>query len=224
MSTETIDIGTVEITREDVREYRKTATVRAGKAIRGGVMPTLEGDHSFEAGDYIAGPGAAGEFWPVKRAIFEATYAALPDAEQAGAQGDDRRRPYRAAIGADAIVVRADGSKIIFGDAIYHPENVAEAKAYAAQPAAAAIDDLGAAWAEAEAVLPEGWSLTSLVLIGLRTHAYGHEGHWQAWAEDRSGGLTDEAWDAAYGPTPAAALHNLAARLAADAPQPEEER
>lgn len=74
MSAETIDIGTVEITREDVREYRKVATVRAGRAIRGGTIPTLEGEHTFETGDYIAGPGAAGEFWPVKRAIFEATY------------------------------------------------------------------------------------------------------------------------------------------------------
>jgi hypothetical protein len=74
MSSETIDFATGEVTRTDPRRYRKTATVRAGQAIRAGVIPTLEGDHSFEAGDYICGPGAAGEFWPVKRAIFEATY------------------------------------------------------------------------------------------------------------------------------------------------------
>ena len=77
--SETIDIGDVEITREDVHEYRKTATVRAGRAVRGGVLPTLEGDHTFEAGDYIAGPGAAGEFWPVRKDIFEATYAEVDD-------------------------------------------------------------------------------------------------------------------------------------------------
>ncbi len=75
MSGETIDFPTGEVTRIDPIEYRKTATVRAGQAIRGGVIPTLEGDHTFEAGDYICGPGAAGEFWPVKRAIFEATHA-----------------------------------------------------------------------------------------------------------------------------------------------------
>ena len=45
------------------------------------------------------------------------------------------RRPYTAEIGMDALVVRADGSSINFGDAIYHPENVAEAEAYAARSA-----------------------------------------------------------------------------------------
>ena len=75
MSAETIDIGGVEITRTEPSLYHKTAKVRAGQAIRSGTIPTLEGDHTFEAGDYICGPGAAGEFWPVKRAIFEATYA-----------------------------------------------------------------------------------------------------------------------------------------------------
>lgn len=74
MSVETIDSMGAEITREEPREYRKVATVKAGKAIQGGTIPTLEGDHTFEAGDYICGPGAAGEFWPVRRDIFEATY------------------------------------------------------------------------------------------------------------------------------------------------------
>jgi hypothetical protein len=78
MSAETIDSLGTEVTRTDPREYRreyrKVAIVKAGQAIRGGVMATLEGDHTFEAGDYICGPGAGGEFWPVKRAIFEATY------------------------------------------------------------------------------------------------------------------------------------------------------
>jgi hypothetical protein len=55
-------------------EYRKTATVKAVQAETGGVIPTLEGDHTYEAGDYICGPGAEGEYWPVKRTIFEATY------------------------------------------------------------------------------------------------------------------------------------------------------
>ena len=60
--------------RENVREYRKTATVMAGQAPAPGIIPTLEGDHSYEAGDYICGPGQAGEYWPVRRSIFEATY------------------------------------------------------------------------------------------------------------------------------------------------------
>jgi hypothetical protein len=48
----------------------------------------------------------------------------------------DRRRPYTAEIGMDALVKRADGSTINFGDAIYHPENADEARAYAARVAA----------------------------------------------------------------------------------------
>jgi hypothetical protein len=68
---------TAPVPRGPVREYRKTATVMAGQAPTGGTIPTLEGDHTYEAGDYIAGPGQAGEFWPVKRAIFEATYEPL---------------------------------------------------------------------------------------------------------------------------------------------------
>lgn len=41
------------------------------------------------------------------------------------------RRPYTVAIGMDALVKRADGSSINFGDAIYHPGNADEARAYA---------------------------------------------------------------------------------------------
>jgi hypothetical protein len=41
----------------------------------------------------------------------------------------DPRRPYTAEIGMDALVKRADGSTINFGDAIYHPENADEARA-----------------------------------------------------------------------------------------------
>lgn len=71
------------VPRGEVREYRKTATVRAGQAPTGGTISTLEGVHTFEAGDYIAGPGQAGEYWPVKRSIFEATYQALEDVTDA---------------------------------------------------------------------------------------------------------------------------------------------
>ena len=43
-----------------VREYRKTATVYAEQAMTDGVISTLEGDHSYEAGDYIC-TGVRGE-------------------------------------------------------------------------------------------------------------------------------------------------------------------
>jgi hypothetical protein len=39
-----------------------------------GWVPTLEGGHVVTPGDWIAGPGAAGEFWPIKAAVFAATY------------------------------------------------------------------------------------------------------------------------------------------------------
>jgi len=78
-NSEIINSLGVEVTRTDVREYRKTATVRAGQAWASGTIPTLEGEHTFEAGDYIAGPGAAGEYWPVKKAIFEATYVPVDE-------------------------------------------------------------------------------------------------------------------------------------------------
>lgn len=40
-----------------------------------GSINTREGRLSIVAGEhYIVGPGAEGEFWPVKKSIFEATY------------------------------------------------------------------------------------------------------------------------------------------------------
>jgi len=78
--------------RGEVREYRKTATVLAGQAPTGGTIPTLEGDHTYEAGDYIAGPGQAGEFWPVKRSIFEATYEPIDAARLSYDRGADAIR------------------------------------------------------------------------------------------------------------------------------------
>lgn len=41
----------------------------------GGHINTREGVLKITAGEhYIVGPGAEGEFWPVKKSIFEATY------------------------------------------------------------------------------------------------------------------------------------------------------
>lgn len=63
----------MSVDRHIVHEYRKTATVRALQSPWPGVVHTLEGDMTYEAGDYICtGPG--GESWPVKKEIFEATY------------------------------------------------------------------------------------------------------------------------------------------------------
>lgn len=56
-----------------VKEYRKTATVHAMRMDRPFAVETLEGTMHGEAGDYLC-EGPAGERWPIKRAIFEATY------------------------------------------------------------------------------------------------------------------------------------------------------
>lgn len=44
-----------------------------------GTINTSEGPVSIKAGQhYIVGPGAGGEFWPVRKDIFEATYEVIP--------------------------------------------------------------------------------------------------------------------------------------------------
>lgn len=70
-------------------------------------------------------------------------------------------------------------------------------------------DSLDAAWAEAEAALPEGWQL--VLLRGLA-------GDYSAHAEDISKRPDDGSWTHeeerfAFGRTPAAALRALAAKL-----------
>lgn len=42
------------------------------------IIPTLEGDHRGEVGDWII-KGVKGEFYPCKPDIFEATYESVPD-------------------------------------------------------------------------------------------------------------------------------------------------
>ena len=40
-----------------------------------GTIKTLEGDYVITAGmHYVVGPGHKGEYWPIEREIFEATY------------------------------------------------------------------------------------------------------------------------------------------------------
>ena len=80
----------------------------------------------------------------------------------------------------------------------------------AADPALAAALELGLAWQEAEAALPEGWAKENL------QHTAMMDQRWQAEAGSRIGPVIQ--WNKvrtviAEGPTPAAALRALAARL-----------
>ena len=56
------------------QEYRKTATVFATPALTDGEIETPEGVMRFAAGDYIVTDNPPTHAWPVKRAVFEATY------------------------------------------------------------------------------------------------------------------------------------------------------
>jgi hypothetical protein len=58
--------------------YRKTALVQARQATAPGSIATLEGEMRYAAGDWLLGPGAAGEFWPCAREVFERTYERVP--------------------------------------------------------------------------------------------------------------------------------------------------
>lgn len=77
------------------------------------------------------------------------------------------------------------------------------------QSAEAPADSLDAAWAEAEAALPEGWAIDGLYRVVARTslerewEVIVHEDDWQGDEDNHHG----------RGPTPAAALRALAARL-----------
>ena len=82
-----------------------------------------------------------------------------------------------------------------------HPENRPRFDAARSSPAPAGLD---AAWAEVEAALPEGWWLDYLML---------DEEDPVRWAALARKDRRDDDWVEAYGPTPAAALHALTARL-----------
>lgn len=58
----------------DTEEYVETASVRAVKMPQPFIVGTLEGRQKGGPGDYLVGPGAQGEFWPVRASIFEATH------------------------------------------------------------------------------------------------------------------------------------------------------
>lgn len=66
-----LDEGREAVNEE--REYRKTATVMARQMAEAFTVETLEGTMTGQPGDYLC-RGPAGEEWPIKREIFEATY------------------------------------------------------------------------------------------------------------------------------------------------------
>lgn len=60
------------------KRYRKIASVEAVQMIEDFQVETLEGTHQGYAGDYLC-RGIAGEYWPVKKEIFEKTYVPIID-------------------------------------------------------------------------------------------------------------------------------------------------
>jgi len=52
----------------------KTAPVTAVAMPCAFSIETLEGVMKARPGDYLAGPGAAGEYWPVRARVFESTH------------------------------------------------------------------------------------------------------------------------------------------------------
>lgn len=57
------------------KEYAKTATVLAVQAHEDGLVMTPEGAMMFEQGDYILTDNPPTHAWPVRREVFESTYA-----------------------------------------------------------------------------------------------------------------------------------------------------
>jgi len=55
------------------KKYRKTALVEAVQMTEDFTVETLEGVMQGKAGDYLC-RGVAGEYWPIKKEIFEQTY------------------------------------------------------------------------------------------------------------------------------------------------------
>jgi hypothetical protein len=49
-----------------------------------GVITTDHGDLAIRKGDWVLGPGAAGEHWPVANEVFKQTYVPAEDATEEG--------------------------------------------------------------------------------------------------------------------------------------------
>jgi hypothetical protein len=55
-------------------KYQKTALVSAFQMEVLFAVDTPEGRMTGQPGDYLCGPGAGGEYWPVRQDIFQSTY------------------------------------------------------------------------------------------------------------------------------------------------------
>lgn len=64
-------------------KYQKIVPVTAVQMHVHFHVQTQEGLMRGEPGDYLCGPGAEGEFWPVKRTIFETTYRIMEEGNDA---------------------------------------------------------------------------------------------------------------------------------------------
>jgi hypothetical protein len=78
-----------------VWRYLKRAPVLAEQAERAGSISTPEGIMRFEAGDYLVTDSPPTHVWPVKRAIFEATYAGVSGADGTVTWPDELRAYFR---------------------------------------------------------------------------------------------------------------------------------
>ena len=98
--------------------------------------------------------------------------------------------------------------------------NACEGELWPCDAAQLATDSLDAAWAEAEAALPEGWQIITLEWAGMITDYLGEpipeDGEdWRAIADALGKEDEDEVDEIRYarGPSPAAALRALATKL-----------
>ena len=115
----------------------------------------------------------------------------------------------------EAVERLAAASKSIAGGA--NPWSVAAA-ILAADPVLAAAIELGLAWQEAEAALPEGWLFMGISLVDHSMDGGDWGPDWWTGAQqikhcERDDCEHDEATAGGIGATPAAALRALAARL-----------
>lgn len=65
-----------------MRVRKKPLVVEAAQAAEAGVVATAHGPAPVDAGDWIVVDPTTGDTWPVKAAIFEATYEVLEPAAE----------------------------------------------------------------------------------------------------------------------------------------------
>lgn len=106
----------------EFQPYQKVTLTRARQLTAadvlsfGGIIPTLEGPVSFQAGDYL-GVGVAGELWPMSRQIFESTKLAITEPDSAGFRDYATIGTIRAAQIPQPFAVRLASGSLIQGKA-----------------------------------------------------------------------------------------------------------